>query len=461
LYISGFEATMSDVVAGEIVLGRVQRAQRHGLSAPDLAQLHLDGYPWGEVEERQLQRSAGGALPYTILISEDGVVSDLLHNLCFATAVYGWLLFVYSGRSRLQSNVPEAHTVKGAITHKMNVLAVNSFLREWSGHDNSKLVFLSNENAVKMTPYAIFVDSLKKTIVIAVRGTLSISDAVTDVLADPEHIDDPAIVGDHPGPHYAHSGMWQAAQCLLEDIDKTGVLATVLQDISLIGNNGDNGGLSRKSSFRSENVPNCKDYSLCVVGHSLGAGIAQLLGALLRPRYPALRVIGYGSPHVFSEALAAHMSNCMMQVVVGDDIIPRLSVRNAEIMRDRIMALVAHCPVPKYRLMVRGLRQTWCRPCDELISQNPVSASASNKLAAQAGKRASPRFCHSGRICYLRVLETKTRCCGAFTDDLKYRAEWAQSDDFMEMIISAKMITHHLPHTYRAALESVLSQSEV
>ena len=45
-----------------------------------------------------------------------------------------------------------------------------------------------------------------------------------------------------------------------------------------------------------EHIAHFLIHGFCVLGHSLGAGLAVLLGILLRPRYPYLRVYAFATP---------------------------------------------------------------------------------------------------------------------------------------------------------------------
>lgn len=38
------------------------------------------------------------------------------------------------------------------------------------------------------------------------------------------------------------------------------------------------------------------EYGLMLTGHSLGAGVACLLGFKIRPKYPDLKVYAFGTP---------------------------------------------------------------------------------------------------------------------------------------------------------------------
>jgi hypothetical protein len=206
-------------------------------------------------------------------------------------------------------------------------------------------------NVVGVTPYAICVDHSKGAVVVSVRGTLSFSDCLTDAvameeplaaafaefglpkgigsLADPTSVSDRAsAVWDHQCT--AHSGMLQAAVRLRRELENTGILAQLLHRAS-----GGHGGVTpppptarhissasasadgtRTRAPRSGSVvysnldpallDRCGSYSLVVVGHSLGAGVASLLSVLLRHEFPAVRCMAYSPPLLMSEPLARY-----------------------------------------------------------------------------------------------------------------------------------------------------------
>jgi sn1-specific diacylglycerol lipase len=59
-----------------------------------------------------------------------------------------------------------------------------------AGLEDSDLVYAQLKSSFTETPYCILLDHRWKTVVVAIRGTLSLEDCVTDVLLDPEPLDD-------------------------------------------------------------------------------------------------------------------------------------------------------------------------------------------------------------------------------------------------------------------------------
>ena len=68
-------------------------------------------------------------------------------------------------------------------------------------------------------------------------------------------------------------------------------------------------------------------YHLLVTGHSLGAGVAVILSLKLKSEYPTVKCIAYSPPGgLISETLADYTRSFVMSVILGDDIVPRLSL---------------------------------------------------------------------------------------------------------------------------------------
>lgn len=448
-FLNGLDVTVSDVAAAKILMGCVQKAVRDGGYMHTLSELGMEGTQWGEEDEQLLKRSCGGAMPRTTPLEDHDVIEELHHFLCFAFAAYGWRMHVLRGQGTI-SKKPSRRSLSNSITHDMDERAIHATLEEWPGHKRSRLIYLSKTNTKKLPVYAIFADPDRECVVISVRGTLSISDAITDVIALPREICDPAVTGPGPGPHYVHAGMWEAALNIASDVERRQLLEEL---------------------FGPEAVPDCSGYRLVTVGHSLGAGVAQLLCAHLRKKYPEVRCRCYGPPHICSKSCAEYLGERNISVALGDDIIGRLSIRNAELLRDRMVAIVAHCHLPKWKIIRGGLLEDWLNdgPSENTFSSEPVSERARKGLTKLVGRDVAPRYWHAGRVCYLRVTEQQREpCCKAgkccvggarcteTVTDVGWKAEWAVTDDLMEMIVSPNMFAHHFPDGYRKAFEHIL-----
>lgn len=213
----------------------------------------------------------------------------------------------------------------------------------WRGHAAAflKHVHLSehmlrkgrvNQGKCKAAYFIVVLHNVK-SVVIAVRGTETPEDLITDGLGREccltEEELDSLLNGNHcdpcirqrvvsSTPHYAHSGVVEAARDLYMQVD---------------GNCGDDGFLSSLLGVGCE----CEGYGVRIVGHSLGGAIAAVLGMKLRKQFPDLHVYTYGALPCVSLVVADACSEFITSIVNNDEFSARLSV--ASIMRLQAAAL--------------------------------------------------------------------------------------------------------------------------
>jgi hypothetical protein len=150
----------------------------------------------------------------------------------------------------------------------------------------------------------------KKTALIGVKGTSGLEDLLTDCCGL-------AVSHDLPGPYVkggnstmmCHEGVLLSSQRLAADLE-----VLVEEFLLPVG------------------------YKILVTGHSLGAGVAALVGVLLRARFPqlweegyddtALRVVAFASPPILDCDSALGCAPFVTTVVNNADIIPRASLSN-------------------------------------------------------------------------------------------------------------------------------------
>jgi hypothetical protein len=109
-----------------------------------------------------------------------------------------------------------------------------------------------------------------------------------------------------------------------------------------------------------------------VVGHSLGAGTACLLGLLLRPAYPGLRVFGYGMPgSVVDPITAEEMRSYVTTVVLGDDLIARLSFSGTIRLRNKVLDCIARAKVSKLKVFSAALASDDSDAADPRLLMHP------------------------------------------------------------------------------------------
>ena len=86
--------------------------------------------------------------------------------------------------------------------------------------DDKDILHVSFHNSIYEVPYFVAVDHQMASIVVAIRGTLSGHDALTDLAAVTDPIDGEGL----PQGWTAHRGMLQTANFLLRQLEQNGVL---------------------------------------------------------------------------------------------------------------------------------------------------------------------------------------------------------------------------------------------
>ena len=166
--------------------------------------------------------------------------------------------------------------------------------------------------------FYLIIDHNTQRIVLSIRGTASIGDIITDLNANCKKIDDKNNIGLNING-FVHEGMLDAAIAVRE----------------------------RVTSKLIEICNKYQDYTMLITGHSLGAGIASLLG-LMYNNHPIihkqnrLRVYSFASPCIVSKEITniAIGNDYINSVVLGMDIVTRLSVeavRKCNLRQDLIM----------------------------------------------------------------------------------------------------------------------------
>jgi hypothetical protein len=145
----------------------------------------------------------------------------------------------------------------------------------------------------------IAVHHAQKQVVIAIKGTSSLSDVLTDILGK-------AIPHDESPGLRCHEGIYIASKMMLEDT------------LHLI-----------EQLFVPQN------YKVVVTGHSLGAGVASLLGIFLKQALPSnldLQVYAFATPACCSLQAAMDAQDYITAVVNNHDCVPRMNIINLRLM---------------------------------------------------------------------------------------------------------------------------------
>lgn len=94
-----------------------------------------------------------------------------------------------------------------------------------------------------------------------------------------------------------------------------------------------------------------RNYPLVLCGHSLGAGCASVLSIMLRPLFPSLKCYAYCPPGaIVNEEMADICEDFITCFVRQDDLIPRISQHNFELIREEFLAIITRIKVPKIKV---------------------------------------------------------------------------------------------------------------
>ena len=278
-------------------------------------------------------------------------------------------------------------------------------------------------------PTVVFVDDARPAIVVALRGTMSIEDCLSDASANDAPLDDDGFPG-----RRAHAGVAGIARATLPLLLKPLDAAVARQP----------------------------DYEVVCVGHSLGGGVAQVLSLFLTRARPKWRVscVAYEPPGATVDAVTAAEMTYALSSVLADDAVPRLGLPPLFRLRDDCVDALAHCKVPKWRALETlafwrpdSSKLFWGAGDPEKMEAEALSAACAALLKEEARedvKRLAP-LTIPGTVAHLVVRKGSYYMRGGW-DVVCYRTP---RDHFAEIIVSATMLTDHFPwrvaHALRAA----------
>lgn len=280
-------------------------------------------------------------------------------------------------------------------------------------------------------------------------------DLITDIAAASDLFECPGV----PPGSTAHKGMITGVKIILKQLDNYKVL---------------------ERAFAT--YPN---YHLTLTGHSLGAGLAILLGLLIRPRYPNLRVYAFSTPAgLLSRDAARVTEEFVLTVGLGDDLVMRLSVDSTENLMTTLLTTLRACRLPKYRVVLNGfgyalfgvperdLTKMWTNyniintipRQSPLVVESSVARSAENQITERdATKRrySKVKLFNAGRILHIvrcKLEKTEGKSKKQLKKERKYEMRWAQAEEFTKLSVMPRMLLDHLPENVEQALATLLEQ---
>lgn len=396
------------------------------------------------------------------------------HFMTFACGAYGWPLYVFSrplatvallqvaAKARLMPHETPAHVVGDS-----NLMTNTAVIKMVTGLKNEDIVYVSFENKLFQVPFYIALDHKEKVIVVAIRGTLSLEDVFTDLMAfasDGVPLDDLEDANAHEGmllsARYIHRRlMGFAGQQQDGSLERTPLMSVAHTQLkALVGQE------------------TAKEYGLVILGHSLGGGVASILSLLMRqhPDYRDLQCYAFSPPGgLMSLNAAQYCEDFVCSVVLNDDIVPRLGLVTAYRLKQRIFEILRDCDLPKHQIMGTWLEALigWNplgRPANAdspSWADDPAAAKCVERFQAQVQRAidnsravmaSQPRMYAAGVVMYIQ--ENKKEYL--FSSSSLFHISWLRgnSEMFGEVMLSDNMLSDHKTRSLKGALEQLYNR---
>uniref|UniRef100_A0AAQ6A651 Diacylglycerol lipase-beta n=1 Tax=Amphiprion ocellaris TaxID=80972 RepID=A0AAQ6A651_AMPOC len=422
-FFSDTDLVPSDIAAGLALLHQEQDKMEKSRD-PEVIVSHSPSSPIGEDLETELEKAA--------------------HCMQFAAAAYGWPLYIYSnpltGPCKLSGDCCRSRAAEYEIVGGDHLGCHFSSILQSTGLQYRDFIHVSFHNQIYEIPFYVALDHKREAVLVAVRGTLSLK--VSLMCSSDLSLDLVCLL----------QGICQAASYIYKKLVNDGILN---QAFSI-----------------------APEYKLVITGHSLGAGAASVLAILLRNSFPTLQCYAFSPPGgLLSKALADYSKDFVISVVLGKDLVPRLSIPNMEDLKRRILKIVSNCNKPKYRILLQGC---WY----ELFGGDPddFPTEMDNRREEELGQpllgEESLMIRHSssyqslasddspahtathlplflpGRVLHITEDGPSRRSCFS---QVRYRADWSNEMAFRSILISPRMLADHMPDAVLRALNSLTS----
>ena len=373
------------------------------------------------------------------------------HFMRFATAAYGHALMAALGaQAALIPSVVAASAQRGV---SLDVAAIAK--HTGIGEKDLRLVRLDLGEDPHCPRHFVAVDRVTRSVVLAIRGTASISDAlVHDLVADAT-----AFAGGH-----AHRGMADAAHTL-----RTTAVPAALEALA-----------------------EHPGYDFVVTGHSLGAGAACLLTTLLLhdarakkgmffsrgtktspsdevnlPEGTRLRCFAFAPPPVFAgDAAGAPVTEA---VVVGEDVVPHLSVYAVREVLEALARIdTVDLPLRSVLSVATGARSAPRELCDA-VARSGTPAKRTRSSIAVAPKLSIPakRIVHLPRAdsqtAAARMVRRRRRRGSRHDERTAPNGVTACTPDAFAdalVVLAPEMVSDHLFTSYERALRQAAGERE-
>ncbi|XP_074594649.1 inactivation no afterpotential E isoform X2 [Brevipalpus obovatus] len=430
------------------------------------------------------------------------VVQDmktLIHYLHYAIAVYGWPLFFMNNKKACfqlcpylrcnsclprsdemlkffccfmgkkpahESDVNSSRFSSASVSHSSNspgppphsyepiLYGDNCCLCNYAASKricqdhNMEIVYATYHVEIGEPPFFVALDHDRRTVVISIRGTLSLQDVITDLNAEAEF-----LPTNPPQENWlGHKGMIEAALYIRRKLADERILERAL-------------------SYHPQK--GTQNYSLVLVGHSLGAGTATILAILLREVYNDLVCYAFSPPGgLLSLPAVEYTKQFTTSVVLGKDVVPRLGLHQMEALRFDLMAAIKQSNEPKWKTIATSFcccsdNSFNSEPDDTETLKDDGSLSGEKELSSHPEDSSIALTVHQplyppGKIIHIvrnhppdREKSSKWANLMGKSDPV-YQALWVDNTEYDQILISPVMVQDHWPDQLLEGLEKLL-----
>ena len=381
------------------------------------------------------------------------LMRDIAHYSRYSLAVYTHLLYLYmkplTGGCKLcyHSAVtcqccgrpdPEEQ-VFGDNLCAMNRVALQRFTKKL----NSKLIYASFKNDYEAKPFAVFADVTRRTVIVSIRGTLSLEDCITDLNAELGTFE---FEGKQ---RFAHKGMLLVANYVYSELKRLRLIEAAAAYID--------------QGYQPPTVdcPRVNDFYLVTTGHSMGAAGSVILALLLKREFPQVRCFSYGTPgSTIDKETSILCQDYVISVCLGSDIICRMSVSSLALLRTHILDAISRAKVNKMQILQSLFKEY--RVDELLYSPDHVPDSAFrrdldvfNEKMKEQVKKYHGDLQIPGRVIHLAKIRSQGHCCAKTR---LYVPVETFAEEFGEIQVSPTMLWDHFPDRYVEEIDKIVEE---